>query len=65
VGRVGLRAPIHRIGPTDRTVRGPWPVADQGSITANQLLIAVDGTFWVPLFNQGEVVEIEPPDSSG
>jgi hypothetical protein len=25
------------------------------------LLIAVDGAFWIPLFNQGEVVQVEPP----
>ena len=52
---------IHRVDPTDATVRGPWPVADQGAISANQLLIAVDGTFWLPLFNQGEVVQVQPP----
>jgi len=52
---------LHRIDPTNATVDGPWPIADQGTISANQLLIAVDGAFWVPLFNQGEVVQVEPP----
>jgi hypothetical protein len=28
------------------------------------LLVAVDGTFWVPLFNQNEVVQIVPPAST-
>jgi streptogramin lyase len=55
---------LHRIDPTDSTVSGPWPVADQGTISANQLLVAVDGTFWVPLFNQNEVVQIVPPAST-
>ena len=55
---------LHRIDPTDATVSGPWPVADQGTISANQLLVAVDGTFWVPLFNQDEVVQLDPPVAS-
>jgi streptogramin lyase len=55
---------LHRIDPSSGTVRGPWPVADQGTIIANQLLVAVDGTFWIPLFNQNEVVQVEPPVAS-
>jgi streptogramin lyase len=55
---------LHRIDPTSGTVHGPWPVADQGTISANQLLVAVDGTFWIPLFNQNEVVQVEPPVAS-
>jgi hypothetical protein len=61
VGRVGSRAQLHRIDLTNAKVDGPWPIADQGTISANQLLIAVDGAFWIPLFNQGEVVQVEPP----
>jgi streptogramin lyase len=55
---------LHRIDPTSGTVQGPWPVADQGTISANQLLVAVGGMFWVPLFNQNEVVQLEPPVAS-
>jgi streptogramin lyase len=55
---------LHRIDPASGTVQGPWPVADQGTISANQLLVAVDGTFWVPLFNQNEVVQVAPPDAT-
>ena len=50
--------------PTDATVEGPWSIADQGTISANQLLIAIDGTFWIPLFDQGEIVQVEPPASA-
>jgi streptogramin lyase len=52
---------LHRIDPASGTVQGPWPAADQGTISANQLLVAVDGTFWVPLFNQNEVVQVARP----
>jgi len=55
---------LHRIDPTDATVEGPWSIADQGTISANQLLIAIDGTFWIPLFDQGEIVQVEPPASA-
>ena len=55
---------LHRIDPTDATVEGPWSIADQGTISANQLLIAIDGTFWIPLFDQGEIMQVEPPASA-
>jgi streptogramin lyase len=51
---------LHRIDPTTGEVIGPWAVADQGSISANQLLLAVDGTLWVPLFDSAEVVQVSP-----
>jgi streptogramin lyase len=51
---------LHRIDPTTGEVSGPWAVADQGSISANQLLLALDGTLWVPLFDGAEVVQVSP-----
>jgi streptogramin lyase len=52
---------IHRIDPGTEDVTGPWIVADQGSINANQLVVALDGELWLPLLESGEVVAAVPP----
>jgi streptogramin lyase len=52
---------LHRIDPSTGGVEGPWVVADQGSISANQLVIAVDGNLWLPLFDGGEVIQAAVP----
>jgi len=37
-------------------------VADRGpgDDQRQPVALAVDGAFWIPLFNQGEVVQVEP-----
>ena len=52
---------IRRIDPATGAVTGPWIVADQGSINANQLVLVHGDTLWIPLLESGEVVEATPP----
>jgi streptogramin lyase len=55
---------LHRIDPSTGGVDGSWAVADEGSISANQLVVGVAGTLWLPLFNEGEVVQVAAPAST-
>ena len=52
---------LHRIEPGTGDAAGPWTVADQGSISANQLVLADGATLWLPLFDEGDVVQVTPP----
>jgi streptogramin lyase len=52
---------IRRIDPTTSEVTGPWIVADQGSINANQLVLVHENALWIPLLESGEVVVAAPP----
>ena len=52
---------VQRIDPTPGAVTGPWLVADQGSINANQLVLVHGDTLWIPLLESGEVVVAAPP----
>ena len=52
---------IRRIDHASGEVTGPWIVADQGSINANQLVLVHEDTLWIPLLESGEVVVAAPP----
>ena len=55
---------LHRIDPTSGTVDGPWPVADQGTISANQLLVGVDGCSGSRCSTRTRSCNSEPPDAA-
>ncbi len=55
---------LTRLDPAHNRITGTFPVAEQGTINANQLLALADGDLWLPLFESAQVVRIAVPTGS-
>ena len=49
------------IDPGSAEVTGTWTVADEGFITANQVMAFDSGSLWLPIFGRAELLRVAPP----
>jgi streptogramin lyase len=53
---------LRRMDPATGELSPIVVVGEQGLIGDNRLAILADGLFWLPLFEDGQVVAIKPPE---